>query len=209
MPRWRIVLIATVAQQLVLLVVERLRRRHDDRLARVDAHRVEVLHVADGDAVVARVAHDLVLDLFPARAGTPRPAPGARRRRRRGASAWSRSASVSTMPLPLPPRAKPPRSITGKPISRAAARASSAGPAGAAARGASRRSRQPLDEELAILGVADGRRSACPARARRTCPGRPASSSASPQLSAVWPPKESRMRVDLLLDEDALDELRA
>jgi hypothetical protein len=33
----------------------------------VDAHRVEVLHVADGDAVVARVAHDLVLDLLPAR----------------------------------------------------------------------------------------------------------------------------------------------
>ena len=54
------------AEQLVLLVVERLRRRDDDGLARVDAHRVEVLHVADGDAVVAAVADDLVLDLLPA-----------------------------------------------------------------------------------------------------------------------------------------------
>ena len=31
----------------------------------MDADRVEVLHVADGDAVVVAVAHDLVLDLFP------------------------------------------------------------------------------------------------------------------------------------------------
>ena len=54
------------AEQLVLLVVEGLRRRDDDGLARVDAHRVEVLHVADGDAVVAAVADDLVLDLLPA-----------------------------------------------------------------------------------------------------------------------------------------------
>ena len=32
----------------------------------MDAHRVDVLHVADGDAVVRAVAHHLVLDLFPA-----------------------------------------------------------------------------------------------------------------------------------------------
>ena len=32
----------------------------------MDAHRVEVLHVADGDARVGRVTHDLVFDLFPA-----------------------------------------------------------------------------------------------------------------------------------------------
>ena len=38
----------------------------DDAVAGVDAHRVEVLHVADGDAVVGAVAHHLVLDLFPA-----------------------------------------------------------------------------------------------------------------------------------------------
>ena len=45
---------------------QRLRRRDDDRLAGVDPQRIEVLHVADGDAVVARVAHDFVLDLLPA-----------------------------------------------------------------------------------------------------------------------------------------------
>jgi hypothetical protein len=66
MPRCRIVLIAIAAEHLVLVVVERLRRRDHDGLARVDAHRVEVLHVADGDAVVAEVAHHLVLDLLPA-----------------------------------------------------------------------------------------------------------------------------------------------
>ena len=54
------------AQQLVLGVVQRLRRRHDDRLARVDPHGIEVLHVAHGDAVVGRVTDDLVLDLLPA-----------------------------------------------------------------------------------------------------------------------------------------------
>ena len=31
----------------------------------MDAHRIEVLHVADGDAGVAAVAHHLVLDLLP------------------------------------------------------------------------------------------------------------------------------------------------
>src|SRR5919198_4253403 len=54
------------AQLLVLLVAERLRGRDDDRIPRMHAHRVEVLHVADGDGGVARVAHDLVLDLLPA-----------------------------------------------------------------------------------------------------------------------------------------------
>mmetsp|Transcript_12244 Transcript_12244/g.26463 ORF Transcript_12244/g.26463 Transcript_12244/m.26463 type:complete len:392 (+) Transcript_12244:464-1639(+) len=54
------------AEHVVLLVGERLRRRDDDRVARVDAERVEVLHVAHSDAVVGRVANDLVLDLLPA-----------------------------------------------------------------------------------------------------------------------------------------------
>ena len=55
-----------VAQQVVLVVVEGLRGGHDDGLAGVDAHRVDVLHVADHQAVVPRVAHDLVLQLLPA-----------------------------------------------------------------------------------------------------------------------------------------------
>src|SRR5262249_58768102 len=39
---------------------------HDDGLARVDAHRVDVLHVTDGDAVVPSVTHHLIFDLLPA-----------------------------------------------------------------------------------------------------------------------------------------------
>ena len=54
------------AEELHLLVVERLGGRHDDGLAGVDAHRVEVLHGADGDAVVLGVPDDLDLDLLPA-----------------------------------------------------------------------------------------------------------------------------------------------
>ncbi len=50
----------------MLLVIECLRGRDHDRLAGMDAYRVEILHVADGDAVVAQVAHHLVLDLLPA-----------------------------------------------------------------------------------------------------------------------------------------------
>mmetsp|Transcript_25250 Transcript_25250/g.75010 ORF Transcript_25250/g.75010 Transcript_25250/m.75010 type:complete len:998 (+) Transcript_25250:65-3058(+) len=53
------------AEHVVLVVGERLRGRYHDRLARVHAERVEVLHVADGDAVVRHVAHHLVLDLLP------------------------------------------------------------------------------------------------------------------------------------------------
>ena len=53
-------------QALVDGVGERLDRGDDDRVAGVDAERVDVLHRADGDARVVRVAHDLVLDLLPA-----------------------------------------------------------------------------------------------------------------------------------------------
>ena len=41
-------------------------RRDDDRVAGVDAERIDVLHRAHGDARVVGVAHDLVLDLLPA-----------------------------------------------------------------------------------------------------------------------------------------------
>ena len=57
------------AEHLVLLVGKRLAGGHDDAVAGVDAHRVDVLHVADGDAVVGGVAHHLVLDLLPADKG--------------------------------------------------------------------------------------------------------------------------------------------
>ena len=45
---------------------ERLDGRDDDRVARMDAQRIDVLHRADGDARVVGVAHDLVFDLLPA-----------------------------------------------------------------------------------------------------------------------------------------------
>ena len=54
------------AQHLVVEIAQRLRGRDDDRVAGVDADRVDVLHVADDDAVVGAVAQDFVLDLFPA-----------------------------------------------------------------------------------------------------------------------------------------------
>ena len=55
-----------VAEHVVVVVVEGLRRRDDDRLARVDPEGVEVLHVAHCDAVAIRVANNLILDLLPA-----------------------------------------------------------------------------------------------------------------------------------------------
>ena len=53
-------------EPLVDRVGQRLDRRDDDRVAGVDAERVDVLHRAHGDARVVGVAHDLVLDLLPA-----------------------------------------------------------------------------------------------------------------------------------------------
>ena len=55
-----------VAQLLVRLVGQRHLRRDRDRVARVDAHRVEVLDRADDHDVVDPVAHDLELELVPA-----------------------------------------------------------------------------------------------------------------------------------------------
>ena len=55
-----------VAQLLVGLVGERHLRRDRDRVARVDAHRVEVLDRADDHDVVRAVAHHLELELVPA-----------------------------------------------------------------------------------------------------------------------------------------------
>ena len=54
------------AEHLPLLVGERQRRRDDYRVARVDAHRVDVFHSADGERVSGAVADDLNLHLVPA-----------------------------------------------------------------------------------------------------------------------------------------------
>ena len=65
-PSARMILRLADLSRLVLLVGQRLARRDHDAVAGVNAHRVDVLHVADGDAVVRAVAHHLVLDLLPA-----------------------------------------------------------------------------------------------------------------------------------------------
>ena len=53
-------------EHLVLLVGERLTRRHDDRIAGMDADRIEILHAAYRDAVVLGVPDHFKFDLFPA-----------------------------------------------------------------------------------------------------------------------------------------------
>ncbi len=56
----------SVAHDLELAVRQRQRRRDRDAVARVNAHRIDVLDGADDDAVVLRVADNLHLILFPA-----------------------------------------------------------------------------------------------------------------------------------------------
>mmetsp|Transcript_72066 Transcript_72066/g.203447 ORF Transcript_72066/g.203447 Transcript_72066/m.203447 type:complete len:1095 (-) Transcript_72066:280-3564(-) len=57
---------SALAKPEVFVVRERLRRGDDNGVAGVGADGVEVLHVADGDAVVVGVPNDLVLQLLPA-----------------------------------------------------------------------------------------------------------------------------------------------
>ena len=54
------------AEHVVLLITEGLRRRDDDTVTSVDAEGIEVLHVADGNAVISGIADDLVFGLLPA-----------------------------------------------------------------------------------------------------------------------------------------------
>src|SRR5438093_12794514 len=54
---------------LMVRVAERLGRRDHDRFAGVDAHRIEVLHAANRDAVVPTVPHHFVLEFLPAEDG--------------------------------------------------------------------------------------------------------------------------------------------
>ncbi len=58
-------LFCIVAHRLILDVRERHLRRDRDGIARVDAHRIEVLDGAHDDERVGRVAHDLELELLP------------------------------------------------------------------------------------------------------------------------------------------------
>ena len=54
----------TVAQHLEFAVGERLARCHHDRVARMDTHRIDVLHATDRDGRIVGVAHHLVFDLL-------------------------------------------------------------------------------------------------------------------------------------------------
>ena len=49
---------------MVLDVSQRLAGRDDDGFAGMNAQRVHILHVADGNAVIVAIAHHLVLNLF-------------------------------------------------------------------------------------------------------------------------------------------------
>ena len=117
-----------VAHRLVLDVRQGLCGSDGDRVAGVHTHGVEVLDGAHHDAVVRfAVAHDLELELLPARDGaldedlctglaaSPSPPPG---RARRGRTA---------VPVPAPPRMKLGLIMRGKPIRSPTAMASSEG----------------------------------------------------------------------------------
>ena len=56
-------------EHLILFIAECLGRRDNDRITGVHAHRVEILHVANGNAGIVGVAHYLIFDLFPADEG--------------------------------------------------------------------------------------------------------------------------------------------
>ena len=58
-----------LAEEVALVVGQGLAGSDHDALTGVDAERVEILHVADRDAVVVAVAHHLELDLLPAPQG--------------------------------------------------------------------------------------------------------------------------------------------
>ena len=55
-----------IAHRLIFAIGECLRRRDGDRVAGVNAHRIEIFDRADDDDVVLRVAHHLELVFFPA-----------------------------------------------------------------------------------------------------------------------------------------------
>ena len=109
---------------------------------------------------------------------------------RRRASA--RNFSDSTMPLPLPPRANAPRSMTGKPIDLAASRASSADSQAwplatltSICRNLLANSLRSSVSRIVSMGV--------PRTRTPYLSNTPRSYSAIPQLSAVCPPKDSKM----------------
>ena len=54
------------AQHLIFFIRQCLAGRHDNTISGVNAHRVDVFHIADGNAVIAAVAHYFIFQFFPA-----------------------------------------------------------------------------------------------------------------------------------------------
>ena len=200
-----------VAHVLVLDVGERLRRRHGDRVAGVHAHRVDVLDRADHHAVVARVAHDLELELLPAeqrlvdlhladRAGLDAlgheavELRGVARHAAAGAAEREAGAHQHGEAEARRERAAPPRRSWPRP-----ARATSR-PISAIAVG----------EQRAVLGDADRRRGRRRSARRRKRSSTPSSASARPTFRPVWPPSvgsTASAAQRALLRDHLLDEL--
>ena len=179
---------AGAAEPLVDGVGQRLDRRDDDRIAGVDAERVDVLHRADGDARVVGVAHDLVLDLLPADEAPLDHDLADRAGAQAGPDPLAvRDGSVSTMPPPVPPSVKAGRMIAGSPISASATSTSSGfstiadGAYGWPIR--SSRSRNASRSSAIRIASSGVPRSRIVWRSNT-----PASASAIARLSAVWPP---------------------
>ena len=184
-PTARMTAIARVAKLLVGLVGEGHLRRDGDRVAGVDAHRVEVLDRADDHDVVGAVADDLELELVPAAQGLLDEHLADRTRREPELDLARRSSDWRvTNPPPWPPSVNAGRTTAGTPT-----------PSSCASVGDDRRLRDlqaarldRLLEELAVLGARDR----VDAGADQLDPelvedARPRASS-SARLSAVWPP---------------------
>ena len=176
-------------------VGQRLDRRDDDRVAGVDAERVDVLHRADGDARVVGVAHHLVLDLLPADEAALDHDLADRARAQAGADA------LAVGRLGLDDAAAGPaereRRAGRSPAGRSSASASSAEPSRAAWVAPSTidagrvRLADPVEqvaERLAVLGHPDRLERRARAAGSRWRSKTPASASAAARLSAVWPP---------------------
>ena len=57
---------SNLAERMIFGIGKRLRRRDNDALAGMDAHRVHVLHIAHGDRITVTIAHDFIFNFLPA-----------------------------------------------------------------------------------------------------------------------------------------------
>src|SRR5437867_8066652 len=55
-----------LAKEVIFTIAQSLTRGDYDTFPGMDAHRIEIFHVTDGDTVIVGVTHDLVFDFLPA-----------------------------------------------------------------------------------------------------------------------------------------------